>query len=347
MEPTTALIKYIYLDIVKFSQGRTVEAQSDIINTMNRIVLAVLKDFSVQDDQCILLPTGDGICIALINKIDIYDIHLKISLKILENLLEYNKSQEDSKRKFRIRIGINENYDNLITDINNRKNVAGAGINNAQRIMDSAGESQIFVGESVWDKLVQREIYFDKFIKYEKIIKHNIVIKCFRYVNSVFPYLDSDHKDSVQTPKKLPDFVANYFSIAKILEKETVKYNIPGSKSYSTPLLLVYLTRELLDYKALSDVEKSVWSSRIKNETSDTFRKFFQRIDNSHFQLILDGFDFYLKDYHISEYSKYFNNYNCFLLSKEGEKRLNDDWPGLLSENVSLISSLYPTALVI
>lgn len=54
-------------------------------------------------------------------------------------------------------MGINTNADNLVTDINGARNLAGAGINIAQRVMDSADGNQILVSHSVYDTLRDRE----------------------------------------------------------------------------------------------------------------------------------------------------------------------------------------------
>src|SRR3989344_1508069 len=110
--------KYIFLDIVNYSSNRTVEAQTDIITNLNKIVKEVLNYHQISDDTHILIPTGDGICIALLNLDNPFDIHIKIALKILELLKIYNTSQKDTMRVFNVRIGINENTDNLIVDIN-------------------------------------------------------------------------------------------------------------------------------------------------------------------------------------------------------------------------------------
>jgi hypothetical protein len=183
MEVRTALVKYIFLDIVKYSYERTVEAQVQIIQVLNTIVLQAVEAYKISAKNVIYLPTGDGLCICLINTIDPYDLSLKIALDLLQLLSEHNATELDSKRKFNIRIGINENHDSLVVDINGRNNVAGAGINLAQRIMNLAEDNQIFVGQSVYEKLVQREMYFYKFRPIIGEIKHGVSLKCFQYIN--------------------------------------------------------------------------------------------------------------------------------------------------------------------
>ena len=77
-------------------------------------------------------------------------------------------------RKFDVRIGVNENVDNLIFDINDRANLTGAGINYARRIMDYADGGNILISQTVYERLSQREKYLEKFkedVKYKGKLK--------------------------------------------------------------------------------------------------------------------------------------------------------------------------------
>ncbi|MBN1520315.1 MAG: hypothetical protein JW923_09520 [Spirochaetales bacterium] len=183
MEVKTALVKYVFLDIVSYSIDRTVEAQVEIIGVLNRLVLKAVSGYKISAKNVIYLPNGDGICICLINTIDPYDLHIRIAIDIMTLLKEHNEREEDPKRQFKLRIGINENHDCLIVDINGRNNVAGAGINMAQRIMNMADGNQIMVGQSVYEKIVQREPYFGKFRPVVKEIKHGITLKSYHFTN--------------------------------------------------------------------------------------------------------------------------------------------------------------------
>jgi class 3 adenylate cyclase len=202
MEVRTALIKYIFLDIVGYSVGRTVEAQTEIINVLNNIVQNAVNAQNIEKEKIIYLPTGDGMCICLINIIDPYDIHIKIALNILEQIFIRNEKQQDGQRVFKIRIGINENHDNIVIDINNRDNIAGAGINIAQRIMAMAEDSQIYMGQSVYEKLVQRELYSKCFRVETAIIKHGINYTCYQYINKELSYLNNEDQNE-ETGDKL------------------------------------------------------------------------------------------------------------------------------------------------
>src|SRR2546423_5698236 len=128
--------KYIFLDVVQFSM-RTAEDQSRIVHRLNSIVRESLGSHGIKEEDRILIPTGDGMCIALIG-LHQYDVHVRFALSILKSLHNYNEATAERARRFQIRIGINQNTDILVQDINNRTNIAGAGINDASRVMGQA-----------------------------------------------------------------------------------------------------------------------------------------------------------------------------------------------------------------
>ncbi len=135
-EATTIPAKYVFLDVVGFTHGRSVEAQSDIVHVLNDIVQASIDENEGAKDKLILLPTGDGMCIAMLNVESPYDIHLLIALDIVRKVHEHNELIKNEMRKFQVRIGLNANTDNLVTDINGNRNIAGAGISMASRVMN-------------------------------------------------------------------------------------------------------------------------------------------------------------------------------------------------------------------
>ena len=183
--------KYIFLDVVLFS-NRSAEAQSDIVTQLNGIVRQSLEKHGVNSDDCILIPTGDGMCIAIISLNIQYDIHIQISLSILALLNAYNKAKPDKSRQFQVRIGINQNTDILVTDINERKNIAGAGINMASRIMDKADWGQILVSQTVYDELQPSEAYMDKFKPFNALAKHNLNFRVYQYTADGYPGLNCE-----------------------------------------------------------------------------------------------------------------------------------------------------------
>ena len=167
-----ALVRYVCIDIVNFSVGRTIEAQTWMIQSLNRVVRLAIASMEVDAGRVLCLPTGDGVCVCLIDLADPFDLDIRIALSVLEQLYGLSLVQTSSERRFAVRIGLNENQDNLVTDIGGGLNVVGLGINSAHRIMSLAGPFQLFMGVSVHARLSQRALYRDHLHAVDAIVKH-------------------------------------------------------------------------------------------------------------------------------------------------------------------------------
>ncbi|MDQ3749252.1 MAG: hypothetical protein M3367_09625 [Acidobacteriota bacterium] len=199
-EPVTVRAKYIFLDVVKFSLDRSVEAQVDIIEELNRIVKSAISEFKIPNKSKILLPTGDGMCIALLDFEKGYDDHLRLALSILRQVHKFKTSTKDIMRQFDVRIGLNANTDIRVTDVSGKRNIAGAGINMAQRIMSMADGSQILVGESVYSALQPFEKYLLSFTRYEAIDKHGKPFPVYQYKVEGETGLNTESPTAFQNP---------------------------------------------------------------------------------------------------------------------------------------------------
>lgn len=218
MEIGTKNCKHLFLDIVGYSKNRTVEAQSDIISKLNEIIKKVLIENKVAASKRLLLPTGDGMCITFINNQQ-YDFAIVIAVAILKELKFYNDKTTDNMRKIEIRIGINENIDNIIIDINNKKNIAGSGINYAQRIMSLADGNMIMIGSSVYEQVNKRDKYYGKFRAWNAIIKHNERLPVYQYIDENISVLNTQIPvifQQIEKPKieiNLTDHLSMYLAI--------------------------------------------------------------------------------------------------------------------------------------
>jgi class 3 adenylate cyclase len=177
----TGRVQCVFLDIVGFTKNRSVEGQSDVVATLNDVVTKAMDCLSISEPDAVLLPTGDGMAVALVGVAGV-DVHLRLALEILRLVAEHNATETDAMRRFEVRIGINENIDNLVVDINGRRNVAGAGISMAQRIMDKADGGQVLVGPTVYEVLRQREDYMSSFRKFGARGKHDIQFDVYQFV---------------------------------------------------------------------------------------------------------------------------------------------------------------------
>ncbi len=226
---------------MEFSR-RSAEAQSAIVKALNSIILGALTDHDVGDDDRILIPTGDGTCIGLVSPGLPYDAHIQISLTILEKLHTHNKDTSNSNRQFQIRIGINQNTDILVTDINGKPNIAGAGINVAPRIMDKSDPNQIFVSQTVYEELQPSENYMDKFRAFEARSKHGLELRIFQYIGDehvgLSREISMEFKETLPVEPKLSMQAAYYFAHAIKLRPFIVTKQGHGSNNYTLAIIL-------------------------------------------------------------------------------------------------------------
>lgn len=246
----TVPAKHIFLDVVGFTHQRSVEAQADIVGYLNNIVRKALAASGVLQEQLILLPTGDGMCIVLVDVPSPYDVHLTIALSILAQVQEHNEQAPDEMRRFTVRVGINENVDNLVVDVNERRNIAGAGINMAQRVMTFAEGNQVFVGSTVYETLRQRERYMSSFREFTTTIKHGLRLTAYQYLEYGRPGLDvsvpAAFAPKIPELQPLSRVVAFYLAHA-ITHRDFLLQHSDGLEGYSAVCLLWFLAEDSVD----------------------------------------------------------------------------------------------------
>lgn len=193
--------KYICLDIVEYTYNRPVEAQLDIRDKLDEIVkISIARNLPEDKEKLKYLPTGDGMCIALLNIYDPVDIHLLVALSILKGVSDYNNTTEDEEFQFQVRIGIDARTDQIVTDINGNENIAGAGINEAFRIMGVADGKQILVSQSVYGELCNSRKYRTLFKRFGAIVRHGIPLTVYQFTG------EAEGLDNEKVPKHIQEY---------------------------------------------------------------------------------------------------------------------------------------------
>ena len=329
IEVIRLLSKYVFIDVVQFSR-RSVEAQSDIVKTFNKIVHEVLKEHNVDRnnvDDCILIPTGDGMCISLISQKLPYDIDIKIALAILKLISKHNNEPQKEGRKFDVRIGINQNKDILVEDVNGRRNVAGAGINLASRIMDKADGGQILVSQAIHHELNPNEIYMDKFKKFDATGKHNIHFEVYQYILENTDGLNIDVPKSLEESKKIeekfPKQIA-YF-IGFLIRNRNLFVINKASLSYQMDLKLVcwLLSNDTVKKDEASEVDHpSYYTYKFEEATVEEQVQYYKEIDHKFLLAFRKEIDRFLL-----AFSQYFDGYNMYIFVTDyAKEKLKSEW---------------------
>jgi len=134
----------LFIDIVGYSKLRTNE-QSAQIEKLREIVRGTEQFRAAEAEGKLLpLPTGDGGALAFRNNPEAPVLCAEEIAKALKNHPE-----------IRVRMGIHSGPVNEVTDLNEQANIAGAGINIAQRIMDCGDAGHILVSKHAAEDLEQ------------------------------------------------------------------------------------------------------------------------------------------------------------------------------------------------
>ena len=330
--------KYVFLDIVKFTQNRTIEAQSDIIIALNGIVLQTLKLFNISESKRYLLPTGDGICIALLNIEIPYDIHTQVALTIIQEVHKHNERQKDQLRKFEVRIGLNVNTDNIVTDINGNLNVAGAGVNVAQRVMSLADGNQILISAAVYDTLRFREKYFNAFREYAATVKHGdqinvyqLLVKDFEGLNVEEPSMfETDDPEDVNIDKLVAYFMAHCMILKSFFKSLSV-----SSDDFDSAAAWLFLLAKDSYNSSTSGVHDKQTKLTFKAGSGDlrTQYQYYLKLDARVKGQLVEMF----VEHHLKKASHFFVK-NGFgepdyrYITDTGFSKLAQEWPDIVSE---------------
>ena len=133
----------LFIDIVRYSE-LLIEEQKERLGQLTSIVLGTAQVRESTDEQLVRLPTGDGMALVFRHSAE---EPARCALEIAEAL---RKHPEIS-----VRMGIHSGPVSEVTDVSGRSNLAGAGINMAQRVMDCGDAGHILLSQHVADDLVQ------------------------------------------------------------------------------------------------------------------------------------------------------------------------------------------------
>src|SRR5256885_15530155 len=133
----------LFIDIVGYSK-LLIEDQKERLHQLTEVVLATAQVRASTDEQLVRLPTGDGMALVFRHSAE---EPARCALEIAEAL---RKHPEIS-----VRMGIHSGPVSEVTDVSGRTNIAGAGINMAQRVMDCGDAGHILLSQHVADDLIQ------------------------------------------------------------------------------------------------------------------------------------------------------------------------------------------------
>jgi len=130
----------LFIDIVGYSK-LLINEQSEQIQKLKEIVRHA-EQVRLAEGKLLRLPTGDGGALVFRNS---PEAPVLCALEITKELKKHPE--------LRVRMGIHSGPVNEVTDLNEQANIAGAGINIAQRVMDCGDAGHILLSKHVADDL--------------------------------------------------------------------------------------------------------------------------------------------------------------------------------------------------
>src|SRR5213595_80405 len=138
------IVHVLFLDVVGYSQ-LLVNEQREVVQQLNDIVRATAQyRQSSAAGKLIRIATGDGMALVFFKSPE-EPVHC--AMEIAKALKSYPH--------VRLRMGVHSGPVDQVTDVNDQTNVAGVGINFAQRVMDCGDGGHILISKRVADDLAQ------------------------------------------------------------------------------------------------------------------------------------------------------------------------------------------------
>src|SRR6266566_1090442 len=165
-KPRLEIGHVLFMDIVGYSKLLTDE-QSEALQELNQIVRST--DTAREAEAAgglTILPTGDGMALVFTGSVE----------EPVECALEISQALR-AEPSLPVRMGIHSGPIHHVTDANGRENIAGVGINIAQRVMDCGDAGHILVSKRVADDLAQQrrwQPYIHELGDVE--VKHGVVV---------------------------------------------------------------------------------------------------------------------------------------------------------------------------
>ena len=140
-EPQMEIGHVLFIDIVGYSK-LLIEEQKERLDQLTKIVLGTAQVRDSTDEQLVRLPTGDGMALVFRHS---SEEPARCALEIAEALKAHPE--------IGVRMGIHSGPVSEVTDVSGRTNIAGPGINMAQRVMDCGDAGHILLSKHVAENL--------------------------------------------------------------------------------------------------------------------------------------------------------------------------------------------------
>jgi TolB-like protein/Tfp pilus assembly protein PilF len=151
----------LFMDVVGYSK-LSVDEQHQVQQQLNEIVRGTPRFRATPADKLTILPTGDGMALVFFTS---PEAPVECAIEI--------STEQKSYPHLQLRMGIHSGPVSRTTDLNQRTNVAGAGINMAERVMDCGDGGHILLSKHTAEDL-EHYAHWKPWLHGEVDVKHGI-----------------------------------------------------------------------------------------------------------------------------------------------------------------------------
>jgi Predicted integral membrane protein len=186
----------LFMDVVGYSK-LLIDEQREILQQLTEMVRnSDQVRVAEAADRLIRLPVGDGMALVFFNS---PEAPVQCAIEISKKLKQYPQ--------LKLRMGIHSGPVNQVRDVNGRANVAGAGINIAQRVMDCGDAGHILLSKRVAEDLAQSRHWRPYLHDLgECAVKHSVPI----FIVNLY----SDEIGNAQLPEKFKQWQSEQAALA-------------------------------------------------------------------------------------------------------------------------------------
>jgi serine/threonine-protein kinase len=166
----------LFIDVVGYSK-RLIDDERELQQQLNQIVRGT-EQFCVAEaaGKLVRLPTGDGMALVFFTG---PEAPVRCAMEIARALRPHPELQ--------LRMGIHSGPVSGVTDVNERSNIAGAGINMAQRVMNCGDPGHILLSQHVAEDLIEyRQWQLNLRDLGEHEVKHGVRLHLFNFFGDTF-----------------------------------------------------------------------------------------------------------------------------------------------------------------
>jgi serine/threonine protein kinase len=173
LKPTLETAHVLFMDIVGYS-SLLIDEQTARLQELQDIVRNTQEFQNAQlADQLLRLPTGDGMALSFFGD---PESPVRCAVEVSRELRAHPG--------IKLRMGVHSGFVYRLPDINANMNIAGGGINMAQRVMDCGDAGHIILSKRVADDLMQLSRWAkDLHDLGEAEVKHGVRVQVYNFYN--------------------------------------------------------------------------------------------------------------------------------------------------------------------